>query len=417
MILESTSFESVTGVVEKFLKENLQQSATTIQRNKFYWKKLFLFMKEKELIAIHPTICDNFLNYALENKNPQTLTYKDKLLIYSISLLKEYLLYGDILSKKEKFTFDGEIGSVMEEYISEKVSERLSKSSIDAYSRQLSRFLKFLKKQNVSSVKDIALNHVFQYIKVLPPELKTNTYTAICIVKRFLKRMSETGRIKMDLSLHIPNSHLVSQPQIPSVYTRDEIGKLLSSIDKGCPKGKRDYAMILLAARLGLRASDISNLKFENILWEQNLIHITQQKTGRELELPLLSEIGNAIIDYLKFGRPSSKEPYIFLRANSPYVKIRAGSLFNITALAIKDARVDIGKRKCGPHALRHTLAGLLLERSVALPIISETLGHGYTKSTMFYLRIDVKSLSKCMLEVTSVEESFYLQKGGMFYE
>jgi len=417
MILKSSTFEAVTGAVEKILREDFRKSSETIRRNKFNWRKLLLFMEEEKLISIDKVVCDNFLNKTLENNSPEFFIYKNWSLIYSISLLKQYLIYGKILSNKEQFTFDGEIGHLMNEYISEKKSERLSNSSIESYSRQLSRFQKYLKSQDVLKIRKITVNHVFQYIKTLPSEFKTNTYTAISIIKRFLKKMSETGDIQMNISLQIPNSHLVSRPEIPSAYTKNEVEKLLSSIDRGYPKGKRDYAMLLLAARLGLRASDISNLQFKNILWEDNNIHINQYKTGRQLELPLLAEIGNAIIDYLKFGRPKSTEPYLFLRANYPYTKVQAMSLYNITDRAFKNAGVNIGNRKHGPHTFRHTLAGLLLEKNTSLPVISEVLGHGDTNSTMYYLSIDIKSLSMCMLDVPLVEKTFYMQKGGMFYE
>lgn len=84
---------------------------------------------------------------------------------------------------------------------------------------------------------------------------------------------------------------------------------LLASVDRGNPKGKRDFTMILLAARLGLRASDICGIKFENIHWETNTIRLVQKKTKKHIDLPILTEIGNAIIDYLKYGRPISDLP------------------------------------------------------------------------------------------------------------
>src|SRR4051812_30073278 len=236
MTLNSSTFEAVTEAVEKILREDFRKSSETIRRNKFNWRKLLLFMEEEKLVSIDKVVCDNFLNKSLENNNPESFTYKNWSLIHSISLLKQYLVYGEILSNKEQFTFDGEIGHLMNEYISEKKLERLSNSSIEAYSRQLSRFQKYLKSQHVSEIKKIRVNHVFQYIKTLPPEFKTNTYTAISIIKRFLKKILQTGDIQMNISLQIPNSHLVSQPEIPSAYTKNEVEKLLSSIDRGYPK-------------------------------------------------------------------------------------------------------------------------------------------------------------------------------------
>ncbi|GAH80533.1 unnamed protein product, partial [marine sediment metagenome] len=98
--------------------------------------------------------------------------------------------------------------------------------------------------------------------------------------------------------------------------------KLIASVERSSSVGKRDYTIILLAARLGLRSSDIANLKFENILWEQKNIRLVQYKTDKEIELPLLPEVGNAIIDYLKYSRQQSEEPFVFLTVRSPIIPI-----------------------------------------------------------------------------------------------
>jgi integrase len=120
----------------------------------------------------------------------------------------------------------------------------------------------------------------------------------------------------------IPRSNYKSQPKIPSIYSKEEVEKLIASVDRGSSVGKRDYAIILLAVRLGLRSSDIANIKFDNILWEQNIIRLVQFKTDKEIELPLLPEVGNAIIDYLKYSRQESDEPFVFLTVRSPIIPI-----------------------------------------------------------------------------------------------
>ncbi|WP_244910469.1 site-specific integrase [Caldibacillus thermoamylovorans] len=172
-------------------------------------------------------------------------------------------------------------------------------------------------------------------------------------------------------------------------------------MDRGNPKGKRDFVMVLLAARLGLRASDICGLKFENVHWETNTIHLVQKKTKKKIELPLLTEVGNAIIDYLKFGRPQSDLPYLFLRAGQPYDRLEEPTLHSIVSFYLKQAGIkNIENKKHGPHALRHSLAGILLEKKTPLPVISEVLGHTNTESTKTYLRIDLDTLRQCALDV-----------------
>lgn len=172
--------------------------------------------------------------------------------------------------------------------------------------------------------------------------------------------------------------------------------------------------MVLITALLGLRASDVCNLTFENIQWEKNLIVLNQQKTQVRIELPLLSEVGEAIIDYLKYGRPSSELPYIFLHVTSPYDRLNRSTLHSIVCFYLRRADIHYEKqRKHGPHALRHSLAGVLLEKKTPLPVISEVLGHKNTESTRLYLRIDMNSLRQCALEVPPVSHSFYERWSG----
>ena len=111
----------------------------------------------------------------------------------------------------------------------------------------------------------------------------------------------------------------VRQPKIPSVYSREEVERLIEAIDRGNPQGKRDYVMVLLAARYGLRVSDIVGLRHCNLDWANNRIVLFQQKTGKKVELPLSEEVGSAIVEYLRFGRPDINEPYVFITAMAPY--------------------------------------------------------------------------------------------------
>lgn len=181
--------------------------------------------------------------------------------------------------------------------------------------------------------------------------------------------------------------------------------------------GKRDYAILLLATRLGLRSSDIAGLQLDNLDWDNNLIGVTQYKTKRMIELPLLSDVGEAIIKYLKYVRPVSPEPNVFLSAIAPYRKINRLIINGVISRTIKASKVDVGNRKFGPHAMRHTLATRLLDNGTSLPVISEALGHKSTQTTMKYLRVDINNLQRCTLDVPMVADSFYEQKGGMFYD
>jgi integrase len=146
--------------------------------------------------------------------------------------------------------------------------------------------------------------------------------------------------VEIDWSYLVPKDNYKHEARLPSTYSEDEIERLLKTADRGNPKGKRDFAMILLAVRMGLRASDICGLKFENLLWEQNLLVLVQAKTQKRLELPLLPEIGNAIIEYLKYGRPESDEPFIFLHQRTPFERLKSPTLHSIVTALMRRAGI-----------------------------------------------------------------------------
>lgn len=185
---------------------------------------------------------------------------------------------------------------------------------------------------------------------------------------------------------------------------------MLDTIDRSCPKGKRDYAMLLLAARYGLRASDIVGITYANFEWEFNRLSLVQAKTGKPVSFPLSEEIGSAIIDYIKFGRPDIDSPHVFLEHMAPYQRISPQALSRIVSEWMLAARIDISTRKHGPHSLRHSLAINLFENGESPSVISEILGHSNLLTTMSYVKVDLKHLRQCALEVPQIPEIFYLE-------
>jgi len=205
--------------------------------------------------------------------------------------------------------------------------------------------------------------------------------------------------------------------KIPSFYSEDEVIKIEQSVSKTDAVGKRDYAMVLLASRLGLRVSDIAGLGFNNLDWDTNQIRLIQYKTGNPITLPLLPIVGNAIIDYLRYGRKKSSSNKVFLSCRPPYLPITSGAVHQAIMKAFKTSGVEIDKRHHGGHALRFSLAQRMLELNTPMPIISEALGHKNRDVTQEYVRIDLSLLQKCSLDVPIVNDNFYTQKGGCFYE
>jgi integrase len=175
--------------------------------------------------------------------------------------------------------------------------------------------------------------------------------------------------------------------------------------------------MFLLAARLALRISDIIRLKLKNIDWDRNIVRIEQFKTGKVVELPLLVEVGNAIIDYLRSERPVCNDEHVFISLKPPFQRVSKDTVNTGFRKAFSDAGINAGRRHHGIHAMRHSLASELLSSQVPLPTISGILGHTSQTSTMNYLRVDIEAMKCCLLPVPPVPDEFYNQKGGILYE
>ena len=196
----------------------------------------------------------------------------------------------------------------------------------------------------------------------------------------------------LDYSLQLPNFKRTA-PQIPQVWSPEEIDKILAVIDTANPVGRRNYAIFLLLARTGLRISDVLGLKFSNINWKENCISLSQQKTGNALSLPLSKELGMAIISYLQDGRPQSSSAFIFLSHNAPFQPLGEHNNFNPEFHKyLRRAGIAIPtKRHTGVHTIRHSFATNMLRKGTPVQDVSQILGHSNISVTETYLRVDIE--------------------------
>ena len=394
--------------------ENACYTRRRIYNYKMLWKKgILCFMAEKTVMMYSPDVGKSFIDECVSKAK---LDHEDREKIRSIQVLDDYLDLGYI--RKNVFTpvkhaLDGRIGEEMQKLINHLRNLRRSEVTIKDYELYLSNFLKYLNRVNVTSVEAISEYHILKFIS----NSENNKINIVSALRVLFRYWFEKHIICTDKEQILKNYKWTKKERIPSFYTPEEVSKIELSIDRSSGVGKRNYAMLLLASRLGLRASDIAGLKFSDIDWRKNEISIVQYKTKEPIILPLLTDAGNAIIDYLKYGRFKSSSQHIFISSRAPYVNATKAMVCAALNRAISDAGVSIKYRHHGPHSMRHSLASTLLQNGTTIPVISEVLGHKKTTSTMTYLKIDIKSLQKCALPVILVEEEFYTQKGGAFYE
>jgi Site-specific recombinase XerD len=385
-----------------------------IYRYKSLWKTgIVRYMKAKNIEYYTLAIGSDFVETCHYDG---TIRPQERDKIRSIQVLDDMLTRGHIRKRCITPVFhplEGEIGHQMEKLVTHMSNLRRSKTTISDYRLYLSEFLYYLTSAEVNHVNEIAERHILAFVSSHPTN-KVNIVSALRVLFRFWKQ----EHIFDDRFDNLFDTYKVrKQERVPSFYTAKEIMTVENSISRSSSVGKRNYAMVLLASRLGLRASDIAGLQFNNIDWDKNLIIFKMQKTQKMIELPLLADVGNAIIDYLQHGRPKSSLQNVFLSSRAPYVEATKACVCAAINTIICHSGIDTGGKHHGPHSLRHSLATTMLSNGTILPVISETLGHKSTQTTMSYLKIDIASLQKCALPVPSVPNAFYMQKGGAFYE
>ena len=275
---------------------------------------------------------------------------------------------------------------------------------MDHYVKQSARFMDYLASQRITGCKEISLSLIHAYIKTLAGYTYKTVEQNICSIRAFFRFLLEAGEIQIDFASKTPMVQARKQTRIPSVWTAEELKILITAIDRGSPKGKRDYAIILLACCLGIRCSDIKHLKIDDFRWEEKQLVFTQSKTKTSIYLPLIPEVGWAVIDYLKYGRPKIDSPYLFVRHMAPFGPFSEDDhLSQLIKRYMGLAHLPALKKKRGMHSLRHTMASMLLENDTPLTIISDILGHIDIDSTAVYLKVDMKKLKECAL--TFMEE------------
>ena len=282
----------------------------------------------------------------------------------------------------------------------------LSPATVKEYRFRLKTFNDYMKENRIELCEK-TIYDFFIYLESIGSSC-FKVYAYMIQLKKYFLYLYDNDYSDTDYSVYLPKVKYIRQQKLPSVFSVDEIKKILIKIDRNSVIGKRDYAMVILAVRYGLRSSDVVGLRFENIDWDNNLISLEQDKTKRMVEFPLLPEVGNAILDYIKVRRQSS-QPFVFVQAKGPISKLSSSAFYNILNNYIRLANIaGLEKRKHGPHSLRHSLASELLKEGSAIETISSILGHSSSQVTTVYLSIDFDSLRKCALEMPGIHSDIY---------
>jgi site-specific recombinase XerD len=268
----------------------------------------------------------------------------------------------------------------------------------------LGRFFRWLATGGITELRQLTPRVLRDYLSSLHPFRRATIAVHASALRGWLGYLRLQGLVEIDLAQAVVLPRLAHINAPPHILDKPTVERLLGSVNRSTPLGKRDYAMLLLAARYGLRSSDIRTLRLENIHWREQRIVLVQSKTQQPLELPLLAEVDEALADYLQHARPSCAAREIFLRHMSPIAPFANGnSHWAVMARALRSAGIADSHPRRGFHQLRHSLATHLLADGVALAVISDVLGHSSVEATRRYAQVDLVGLRSVALSEAEV--------------
>ena len=374
--------------IDNIRKEALELgfSIKTMDGYKFIWNTYMKWKNESNFYYNG----EEYTTFLLEHYNFDVLSYSSE----SKSRFQQLMRSKRILDDFEKYK------KFMEKRM---LPNSLYSNYPDNWNLILDKFLDYCKeiKQNSGSslkIKNLTKDNITTFINDVVTKGEISKRRNFYVLREFLNYLFIEEILFVDLSIYVPKIKKSKRIKIPVYLKADKIEELLNNISKETKIGIRDYVIILLAARLGLRISDILNIKLKDIDWKHNKINIIQNKTNNLNILPLTNEIGWAIIDYIKNSRPKCENEYLFVKMKYPFDKMTQFTQFNKYFDKV-NVKIEENNKK-GIHNLRHSLATNMLEEGIPLNIIASTLGDTLQTTSNTYLKVSNVLLKQCALEV-----------------
>ena len=302
----------------------------------------------------------------------------------TLSLLLKHLRGLNVVPPPCPVLAESPLDLVVREYREHQVNVRcLGEPTVVGYVAAIRRFLRDVFAGGVLNFHRLSANHINEFV------LKETT------LRSFLRFLMMTGKLERDLAQSVPTMAGWRASDLPHYLEPCEVERLLHSCDRGTDVGKRNYAILLLLARLGLRAGEVSRLDLRDIDWRAGEIRV-RGKNRRVDRLPLPQEVGEAIVDYLQRRHAEGSSKRLFLHAHAPYlglVDTPPNSISSIVRRALKRAQLNPPHK--GAHILRHSLATRMLSEGVTLFQIGQVLRHTSIQTTEIYAKVNLTTLRK----------------------
>jgi site-specific recombinase XerD len=401
--MEKIKLQELVITLERELYR-LHYSAKTVTVHKRAWHRLIKFFNEKMESYFSLNLAMQYLDEKYDffaKQESGTLNSGAKLCHRSISMLSEYQLHGMVNPRhrgNEKISVKEHYKELLAKFRSY-CTFHYAYYTISGYGRSAKKLLFFIESKdvNISELNPVLMEEFVKTLLGYSPKMIEFTFSGI---KCFMHFLHEEGYISENLSEQLPKVKVPQKARIPSIWEEETLEKLLLAVDRGGPTGKRDHAILLLASLLGMRSVDIRKMQFCDIDWEKRSIDIIQSKSKRSVSYPLLTSVGWAIIDYIKYGRPECECPEIFVSLKVPFRPLLSAACFDdIIKKYMKLAHIVAPRdRKYGIHSLRHTYATSLMEKHIPIEDIAQLMGHVNPNTTAIYLKSSLGLLRECPL-------------------
>ena len=398
-----TVSELVSGLDAELVR--LGYKASTMVWYRGCWRRLERFFASRGVqefsLGLAMTWVDQACGGFFDKERAGTLKPTDVYLFRVAQMLDDFAVRGAVLRRYsrtvDKLTADQ--ADTLARFRASLQASGCAASTVRAYGTVAGEFLAFTGRRG--GLAGLDAGGIGAFVATLAGYQAKTVEHKLCALRSFLRLAAGDGLIDASVLSAVPAVKSTKQARIPSVWDPADVAKILQAIDRGNPCGKRDYAIILLITRLGLRGIDVKRLRFADLDWPGNRLSVVQAKTGHRVQLPLLKDVGWAVIDYIRHGRPRSDCPQVFLRHTAPIGPFSdQDHLHQILVKHARTAHVPLGeKRRHGMHSLRHTLATRLMEDGTPVEQIADILGHQRVTATGAYLKSSLGLLTRCALD------------------
>lgn len=402
----------VSVLIEKsksILKEKLKFSSSTVQRYESTgFKPIINFFDE---IGTAVFTCDEAAklreSYEKDFQEKKISRNVFNMRIKTLDIVVEVFLTGDYnyhRSSRKKREVPDIFKAVLDPFLN---TLALSESYLKDIDYILIQYGLFLQAQGIFLLKEITFEVTTYFIRYMTVTRSRSIDSVVGAVRKFIFYLAANGYIPYDFSVSI---YQPSKPYqyVQGVMTVETKRKMLSSLDRSTPIGLRDYAILLLAFKTGIRACDAAELNLTDIDWRRKCVNFVQKKTGKPHTLPLDDQLLHALADYILRGRPQTDCTKLFLRSRPPYIGFSGSfGIQDVFRHTLQKAGIEhIPHDGNTYHGARRTLGTNLINSGNDIGTVAELLGHSSTAPTKKYISLDIDGLRVCVMSISSLEKT-----------